>query len=120
VKRTPLERRTPLARGSKPLARGGRLNPQSAKRRGERDERQEVMEQAMRGAGRQCEARSIVPEIDCWGPLDVDEVVPRGVRPGAHLDESNVQVLCRAHHDWKHANPREAQARGLRKWSWEP
>lgn len=73
----------------------------------------------MRKAGGRCEARLVVPEVTCWGPLDVDEVIPRGVRPGSHLEPEHVQVLCRAHHDWTHAHPQEAAARGLRKWSWE-
>ena len=73
----------------------------------------------MRRSGGQCVAKDLVPEIDCWGPLDADEVAPRSARPGGHLIADNVQMLCRAHHDWKHAYPNEAAARGLRAWSWE-
>lgn len=118
-------KRSPLNRGSSQLARTPMpprttpIKPQSAKRIGERDQRQQVIEQTMRRSGGQCEARDLVPEIDCWGPLDTDEVVGRGVHPGAHLDETLTQTLCRAHHDWKHAHPTEARRRGLRKTSWE-
>lgn len=116
-RRTPLRTRRPLAHRGGPLKRSP-INPVSDRRRGERDERQEVREQAMRAAGFKCSGAEVVPEVKCWGPLDVDEVVPRGVRPGGHLDPSNVQVLCRLHHEWKHAHPQEAAARGLREWSW--
>jgi hypothetical protein len=104
----PPERRTPLNRGRGP-------KPRSDKRRGETDARQAAVEKAMRRSGGECVGKAIVPEVPCWGPMDV----PRGVRPGGHLDGDNVQMLCRAHHDWKHAHPAEAHARGLRGWSWE-
>lgn len=68
-------------------------------------------------AGGRCEARDLVPEVRCWGPLDVDELEARGVHPGAHLDPDLCQLLCRGHHDWRHANPAEAEARGLRRRS---
>jgi hypothetical protein len=60
-----------------------------------------------------------VPEIGCWGPLDTDERKSRGVNPGGHLDDSNTQALCRAHHTWRTDNPAEAHARGLRVKAWE-
>lgn len=55
-----------------------------------------------------------MPEVECHGPLDADEYDLRSARPGGHLDPANVQMLCRAHHDWKHAHPVEAARRGLR------
>lgn len=73
----------------------------------------------MRGANHECAARTLVPEVTCWGVLDVDEVQGRGVRPGGHLDGTNVQVLCRAHHNWKHEHPARAHELGLTRWSWE-
>lgn len=119
MKRSPMPpRKSAMARGGplpkgKPMDRRTRVNPMSKRRRGERDERQTVREEAMRGAGHACSARAIVPELPCRGPLDVDEVAGRGRYPGGHLDPSNVQVLCRAHHNWKHANPLAARERGL-------
>lgn len=94
------------------------LPSQSRRRREERDEREDVREEVLDRAGYRCEADELVPEVTCSGRLDVDEVIPRGVNPGGHLDPDNCQVLCRAHHDWKHANPAEAVSRGLRRWSW--
>lgn len=107
-----LQRRTPLARS-------GGLPPVSRRRRGERDERLAVVEQAMRQADGVCQGRDLVPEVGCWGPLDAHEVIPRGVRPGSHLEPALVLVLCRVHHEWAHAHPQEAARRGLRQWSWE-
>lgn len=90
----------------------------SAKRRGERDQRQQAVEAAMRRSGGQCVAKDKVPEIPCWGPLDPDEIVGRGVRPGSHLEPDLVQMICRAHHSWKHEHPAEAERRGLTVKSW--
>lgn len=90
----------------------------SRRRREERAERAEVVAEVLARAGHRCEANLVVPEVICDGPLDVDEVIPRGVHPGGHLEPENCQALCRAHHEWKHANPAEAEARGLRRWSW--
>lgn len=97
--------------------RSGRLNQQSEKRRAEERDRAEVRRVVRARAGGRCEARDLVPEVRCWGPLDVDEVEARGVHPGAHLDPDLCQLLCRGHHDWRHANPAEAEARGLRRRS---
>jgi 5-methylcytosine-specific restriction endonuclease McrA len=94
------------------------MKPMSERRRAEREEREIVREAALASAGFRCSAPG-VGGVRCSGPLDVDEIIPRGVRPGGHLEQDNVQVLCRAHHDWKHANPREAVAAGLRRWSWD-
>lgn len=61
-----------------------------------------------------CRAKFLVGSITCSGPLDIDEVIPRG-RGGNYLDPENCQVLCRAHHRWKHDNPAEAERLGLTK-----
>lgn len=124
MKRTGIKRGKPLARGA-PLARTGslkrtgRLPAQSARRRQEKAARAAVREQALAAAGYQCTARSLVPEVRCAGGLEVDEITPRGVRPGAHLEPDQTQVLCHAHHEWKTTHPAEAHALGLRRWSWE-
>jgi hypothetical protein len=102
------------------------IQPQSAKRRAEKPRRDEVRRATVERAGYRCELAAAVPEVECWSPerdtlgrwwLDVDEVVSRGVRPGGHLDPTNTQAACRAHHDWRAANPREARRRGLRRRS---
>jgi 5-methylcytosine-specific restriction endonuclease McrA len=101
------------------MKRGGRLAPMSDKRADEAEEREAVCRAVwMRDRG-ECQARTLVPEVRCWGPMDVDEICPRSACPGGHLDVDNCQVLCRGHHDWKHAHPIEAAALGLRRWSWE-
>lgn len=99
------------------LRRGGRLNPRSAKRVAEEQARAEVRRLVRQRAGGRCEARDLVPEVRCWGPLDVDELEARGVHPGSHLDPDLCQLLCRGHHDWRHAHPTEALERGLRRRS---
>lgn len=118
-----LERRTALRRTGPPptrarLARGrAGLARQSARRRSERAARSAVVEAARRRDGGRCVAAELVPEIECWGPLDGDEIVLRSGRPGGHLDVDNVQTICRGHHEWKDRHPAEAVARGLRRWS---
>jgi 5-methylcytosine-specific restriction endonuclease McrA len=119
----PPERRTPLARSSTlrqggRLARTGRIAPQSAKRRSEASTRDAVRRE-VHERDRRCVAELLVPDVRCAGPLDVDEVIPRSAYPGGHLDPANCQLLCRAHHDWKHAHPADAAALGLRRWSWD-
>lgn len=108
-----LPRRTPLNRGTSQLKR----TPQ--KRKAEARARTQLNKEALRIAGYRCQAVELVPEVTCWGQLDVDEIVLRSGKPGGHLDPENVQVLCRAHHRWKDDHPKEAVERGLRKWSWE-
>lgn len=96
-----------------------RIAPISAKRAAEAEEREAVRRQVWLRDRGECQGRALVPEVRCDGPLDWDAIVPEGVRPGAHLDADNMQLICRAHHDWKHAHAVEAVARGLRRWSWE-
>lgn len=107
-----------MARG-RGLARSSLPKNESARRKAERSDRTAVRDATIRRAGGRCQAEQIVPEIVCWGPLDVDEIIGRGVNPGGHLDLSNTQALCRGHHGWKHENPTEARKRGLRRESWE-
>lgn len=133
MKRTPLTRKTPLqtrkplpraranlARQRAPLARRTRISPESAKTKALRPVRAAVRVEALRRAGGQCEMRDVVPEVVCSGPgCDVDERKSRGVNPGGQYDVGNVQVACRAHHQWRTEHPDEAHARGLRVKSWE-
>ncbi len=95
-----------------------RLAPRSPKRLGEQGARWAVIA-AVHLRDRTCRGESVVPEVECGGRLDVDEITPRGVRPGAHLEVDECQLLCRRHHDWKHAHAVEAERRGLRRWSWD-
>lgn len=106
MKRSPLQRKTPLRSRS-------RLAPMSKKRRAEQAERAEVRRRAFERDGHACQGARLVPDVACAGPLDAHEITPRGSHPGAHLDLSVVVTLCRAHHDWTHANPYAAYAAGL-------
>lgn len=96
------------------MKRGGRLPPRSSKRIAEADERRAVVAEVVARDGHWCQAITLVPEVKCGGPLDADEWELRSARPGGHLDPSNVQMLCRAHHDWKGREVIEAAHRGLR------
>lgn len=118
-------RRTEMRRNPSTLARSAlgtrrtRIKPMSDRTRAEIPQRQEVRGRALAAAGYRCSMADKVPEIECGGPLDVDEIKSRGVNPGGHLDDDNVQVACRLHHIWRTEHPAEAHARGLRKKSWE-
>jgi len=108
-----VKRSTPLRRTGA-LLRRTRLRQVSPKRAAEWEVRAAVVAAVVARDGPWCKARLLVPEVACWGPLDPDEYDQRGVRPGGHLDPANVQLLCRAHHDWKTGNEVEAARRGLR------
>lgn len=118
ARRTPLRRGKPLAGGST-LRRGGPLPAESVKRKAERPVRAAVRAERLYRAGGRCCMVQLVPEVQCWGPLDVDEIKSRGVNPGGHLDVENTQLACRAHHQWRTEHPELAHERGLRKKSWE-
>lgn len=52
------------------------------------------------------------PSVACGGPLDVHEPLTRA-RGGDPTDPDACVLLCRRHHDWVHAHPREASCLGL-------
>lgn len=88
------------------------MSPLSDKRRAELAIRKRVREEVLVRDAYKCVAKHLVPEVECAGPLDVDEITPRG-RGGDWLDPDNCQTLCRLHHDWKHLHPAEATTLGL-------
>lgn len=90
------------------------INFSSKKTKNNAEKRAEVRRIVMQRDMGLCQARFLVGSITCSGPLDIDEVIPRG-RGGNYLDPTNCQVLCRAHHRWKHDNPAEAERLGLTK-----
>lgn len=100
-----------------PLKRYKRLSPRSKKREAEAAQRRVVVEIVQR-RDKVCQAITIVPEVKCWGPLDVDEIIARSQWSAGYLDPTNCQLLCRAHHDWKHEHPEEARALGLSRSLW--
>jgi len=107
------------------MKRGKRLSPVSAKRLAEKDKRDEVRAITLARAGYRCEAEKTVPEVQCGfrrpqrSQLEVHEVIPRSVYPGAHLDVRVTQALCPLHHDWVGDNPTLAAARGHHGYSWQ-
>ena len=106
-----MKRGGPLRRNT-PLKRKKQLNWASERRKAELSSRKKVREEVLERDAYKCVAKFLVEEVECWGPLDVDEIIGRG-RGGDWLDPDNCQVLCRAHHDWKHLHPEEATTLGL-------
>lgn len=90
------------------------LNMMSKKTKKEIPLRQEVRRIVMQRDMSECRAKFLVDSVSCSGPLDIDEIIPRG-RGGNYLDPDNCQVLCRMHHRWKHDHPAEAERLGLTK-----
>lgn len=74
--------------------------------------------QAVLARDRGCRAALLVPDVKCWGPLDVHEILTRA-RGGSIIDEENCIVVCRRHHDWIGQWPARAAELGLTKHSWE-
>lgn len=95
------------------------LRPISAKRASEADRRWDVRMEALTRAKFRCEAPDDAFGVGHGGPLDVHEVVGRGVRPGSHLEEELTMVVCRSHHELIGLFPEHARELGLRKESWE-
>lgn len=97
-RRKPLERRTPLAR-------------ESARTRSRKGERASAKAAALARDGG-CVAARIVRTVACRGPLDGHERLPRS-RGGSAYDIENIITVCRIHHGWIHAHPKEARSHGL-------
>ena len=91
-----------------------RIKPRSKKRLAEVEQRRAVVAAVFHRDWFCCQAKTLVPQIRCWGELDAHELLSRG-RGGDYLDPENVTTLCRAHHDWCHDHPLEATAVGLLK-----
>lgn len=89
MKRSPLQRKTPLRAKSRPKSKP---RPVPA------DVYAEVVRRDMG-----CVAQRLVPEVRCVGRLDPHHVLMRS--QGGPDTVDNLKTLCRAHHDWVHANP---------------
>lgn len=115
VKRSPLNRRTPLQSGA-PLQRRTRLRPVSDKRRAIQRQRRELVDRVLTTRPR-CEVGDIIRGTDRIHPChiwatDVHEPLTRA-RGGSIIDEDNTLSVCRSCHDWIHHHPSEAQMLGL-------
>jgi hypothetical protein len=103
MKRTPLQRRTPLRRVS---LKRQRVN---------RERRELVRSELMRRP--RCEAGHLTPASCSGYATDIHEPLTRA-RGGPILDPANTVAICRACHDWIHDNPQSATRIGLLKPSW--
>jgi hypothetical protein len=128
MKRSPLNRYTPLQRGG-PLKRKTKLKPVSAKRAAITGARRQLVKEQL-ALREHCEAgftirrwredeygASYADELDETQPClkratDIHEPLTRG-RGGDILDPENTLALCRVCHDWIHANPLAATELGL-------
>lgn len=119
-----LERRTPMKRTGGPKAdpakardwqdRSRQRLPRESANGAERRKRATAAGKAAKARDQQrCVARPLVVEVRCWGPLDPQHVIPRGVRPDMADDEANIIGCCRGHHDWIGDHPTKARELGL-------
>jgi hypothetical protein len=123
MKRSPLNRYTPLQRGG-PLKRTARLNPVSKKRAAIQGERRRMVKEELTNRP-ECEAGRMIfawrvqqgerGDHGCTGlSSDIHEPLTRG-RGGSITDPANTVALCRPCHDWIHGNPLAATGLGLLK-----
>ena len=108
MKRTALRRTGPLKRGGE-LDRRGRINPVSKRRRKRDKDYQKMRAEVWAQQGGICAAPG------CQAAM-VDAHHRAGRRGKDPHRRSNLVGLCRAHHDWVHANKEWAVERGLSVW----
>ena len=95
MKRSPLQRKTELRRGQ-PIRRGKALRSKP------KPVPKDVYAQVLARDGG-CVARLLVPEIGCSGRIDPHHALMRS--QGGKDTLEDMIAVCRAHHDWIHANP---------------
>lgn len=98
------------------------------KRRSKQTQRAAVVERVLNRDGHHCQAivhylngTTTIPSfivIECNGPLDVHEIIPRSVWPDGELIEDNCVTVCRNHHQWIDSHPSHAHLIGLHDYSW--
>lgn len=117
MKRSPLKRGKPLARGTK------RLPAKSARRVEEQAERDECRRIVLARAGHRCEYEGAIPEVRCGflpgrRQLEVDELRGGAYRSTEYLDPERCRAACPKHHDFKTEHKRVVLAR-LEAWEEE-
>lgn len=100
------------------LPRRTPLRQVSTKRRDEQQQRRQVVAEVI-ARDRVCTAATLVPDVHCYGPLDVHEMIQRSLWRAGYLDPSNCRAVCRAHHEWIDDHITEAHELGLLKHSWD-
>lgn len=118
MKRSELRRGNPLKRGTKRLARGKPLQQVGRRARAQADEREAMRQVVLAETGGRC-VGALFLSGECWGGIEVHEVIDRSVRPGVHLDASLAVSVCHGHHVAVTANPILARMVGLTFFSWE-
>jgi hypothetical protein len=112
VKRTALQRKTPLRSGRRPLPTF------SPRRKAAAPARRAVVAAVRERDGNRCQAAGLFP-VGCGGRLDVHELVRRSAWSQGYLDEGNCVCCCRSCHTYLSEHPAEAQAAGMHLASWE-
>jgi hypothetical protein len=103
MKRSPLQRKTPL-KSSSTIKRG---KPIKTKVKAvPKDIYQQVL---ARDGG--CVARPLVPEVRCAGRIDPHHALMKSQGGQDTLDD--LIAVCRSHHDYIHANPARSYELGL-------
>ena len=97
MKRTPIKRKTELKRG-KPIKK--RVKPVA----------KDVYAQVLARDGG-CVARPLVREVQCRGRIDPHHALMKS--QGGQDTLEDLIAVCRAHHDWIHANPARSYELGL-------
>lgn len=84
----------------------------SKKRRREAKQRAHVRGQAL-SRDRGCVAKGLLPEIECGGRLEVNEIIRRSQWAAGYLDVDNTVTLCSEHHRYVTEHPVHAETLGL-------
>jgi hypothetical protein len=100
-------------RRGKPLAQVGRRATR------ERVQRDEMRAEVLAETGLVCVAKALMPEVYCWGPIEVHETIDRSVRPSVHLDSAFGVPLCHAHNMACNDDATRARECGLSFYSYQ-
>jgi hypothetical protein len=103
MKRTPIKRKTELKRS-------GSLNKGKPMKKTVKAVPKDIYQQVLARDGG-CVARTLVEQIRCAGRIDPHHALMKSQGGKDTLDD--LISVCRAHHDWIHANPAMSYELGL-------